>query len=166
MKGYLETVTRNSVSGWAASKLAGEIIKLRVIVQGEVRAEGTTSTSRPDVLKALNHKNGLPGFKIEVNLEEPDLNKVHVEALFDKKWIKLKKADSKKNKTGGYQDFDGTGASKSHEKLNALRLHDINAGKDKITPLKGKSVLDIGCNEGFFVSRQLNKVRLASSELI
>lgn len=51
-----------------------------------------------------------------------------------------------------YQDFDGKGDSKSHEKLKALRLDDFAyfAKQPVETPFAGLSVLDIGCNEGFF----------------
>ncbi|MFM9846896.1 MAG: methyltransferase domain-containing protein [Hyphomicrobiaceae bacterium] len=51
-----------------------------------------------------------------------------------------------------YQDFDGKGDSKSHEKLKALRLDDFAnvTGRCRERPLRGLSVLDIGCNEGFF----------------
>ncbi len=42
---------------------------------------------------------------------------------------------------GAYQSFDDEkGASASEKKLKAIRLPD---------DLTGKSVLDIGCNEGF-----------------
>lgn len=52
----------------------------------------------------------------------------------------------------GYQDFDGKGSSKSHEKLKALDLAGLarRLGISRETPLAGLSVLDIGCNEGFF----------------
>jgi SAM-dependent methyltransferase len=51
-----------------------------------------------------------------------------------------------------YQNFDGKGDSKSQEKLNALRLQDlaILSRRSIEKPLAGLSVLDIGCNEGFF----------------
>lgn len=58
-----------------------------------------------------------------------------------------------------YQDFDGKGDSKSHEKLKALRLRDfaIVTKRDRDFPLKGLSVLDIGCNEGFFCIEALRQ---------
>lgn len=51
-----------------------------------------------------------------------------------------------------YQSFDDgkPGASRSADKLHALRL-------DKIPSLEGKSVLDIGCNEGFFCGAALSQ---------
>lgn len=51
-----------------------------------------------------------------------------------------------------YQDFDGKGGSRSHDKLKALRLDDFafTSQRDKTEPLAGLAVLDIGCNEGFF----------------
>lgn len=51
-----------------------------------------------------------------------------------------------------YQDFDGKGDSKSHAKLKALKLDDfaIVTGRPREKPFSDLSVLDIGCNEGFF----------------
>jgi SAM-dependent methyltransferase len=51
-----------------------------------------------------------------------------------------------------YQNFDGKGDSRSQDKLRALRLQDLaRLTKGNIDqPLEGLSVLDIGCNEGFF----------------
>lgn len=58
-----------------------------------------------------------------------------------------------------YQNFDGKGDSKSQEKLKALRLQDLarlmKRNIDK--PLDGLSVLDIGCNEGFFCIEALKQ---------
>lgn len=151
MLGYLEKVTTGGVKGWAASrKNSGAPVKIRVLVDGTTRAEGTTFLERSDVLKVLKMDSGQPGFSINVELGSDEIKMVSVEALDGKKWVKLKKVPQAKSRAGGYQDFDGTGASKSHEKLKALKLYDITAGKDMQTPLKGKSVLDIGCNEGFF----------------
>jgi SAM-dependent methyltransferase len=64
-----------------------------------------------------------------------------------------------------YQDFDGTGDSKSHEKLKALRLDDLARlmKRDPSCPLKGLSVLDLGCNEGFFC---VEAVRQGASRVV
>lgn len=49
----------------------------------------------------------------------------------------------------GYQDFgDGAADSRSREKLSALRLPEN---------LSGKSVLDVGCNEGFFCGEAVKR---------
>ena len=51
-----------------------------------------------------------------------------------------------------YQDFEGSGktASKSHKKLKALRLSRLPGAGERAQPLEGLSLLDLGCNEGFF----------------
>jgi SAM-dependent methyltransferase len=51
-----------------------------------------------------------------------------------------------------YQDFDGTGSSKSNEKLAALDLSGLARRRNgnRNAPLANLAVLDIGCNEGFF----------------
>jgi SAM-dependent methyltransferase len=50
-----------------------------------------------------------------------------------------------------YQSIGGAkGASDSEEKLTRLRLN-------RLGPIKGKSVLDLGCNEGFFCGAVLEK---------
>lgn len=56
-----------------------------------------------------------------------------------------------------YQDFDGKGDSKSHEKLKALRLDDFArvTKRNREQPFSKLTVLDIGCNEGFFCAEAL-----------
>jgi SAM-dependent methyltransferase len=51
-----------------------------------------------------------------------------------------------------YQSFeDANGASRSHDKLRALRLEMLpNRKGGRARPLAGLAVLDLGCNEGFF----------------
>ena len=58
-----------------------------------------------------------------------------------------------------YQSFDDAkGGSKSGEKLKALRLPQLRrTGHSEATPLRGLSVLDIGCNEGFFCGDALQQ---------
>jgi SAM-dependent methyltransferase len=59
---------------------------------------------------------------------------------------------------GQYQSFDDAkGGSKSAEKLAALRLSLLPNAHSPETPLKGLSVLDLGCNEGFFCGEALRQ---------
>jgi len=59
---------------------------------------------------------------------------------------------------GQYQSFDDAkGGSKSAEKLAALRLELLPNAHSAETPLKGLSVLDLGCNEGFFCGEALRQ---------
>jgi SAM-dependent methyltransferase len=58
---------------------------------------------------------------------------------------------AERRKPRQYQSFDGVvGGSSSDEKLARLRLNLLG-------PLRGKSVLDLGCNEGFFCGAMLAK---------
>ena len=56
---------------------------------------------------------------MEVDLNANALDKVTVQASTDGKWVGVSRLKSRR---GSYQDFDGSGASKSHEKLKALHL--------------------------------------------
>ena len=52
---------------------------------------------------------------------------------------------------------DAKGGSKSSEKLKALALPQLKNRHSEAAPLKGLSVLDIGCNEGFFCGEALKQ---------
>jgi hypothetical protein len=59
---------------------------------------------------------------------------------------------------GQYQSFDDAkGGSKSAEKLTALRLQLLPNAHSEAMPLQGLSVLDLGCNEGFFCGEALRQ---------
>lgn len=149
--GYVERVTEKSIKGWAAKKeTPSKPIKLRVKVGDRILATSETSEMRPDVMKVLSLDSEHHGFFIEVQLNADEIATVRIEAQDGKKWVPIQRFNPSIKQGGGYQDFDGSGGSKSHEKLKALKLYDIVKGQDMVTPLKGKSVLDIGCNEGFF----------------
>jgi SAM-dependent methyltransferase len=62
-------------------------------------------------------------------------------------------------RAGQYQSFgDAAGASDSRRKLDALRLALLpNRVGGKASPLAGLSVLDLGCNEGFFCGEALRQ---------
>lgn len=155
VNGYLENVTVKGVSGWAVNKEeAGEPVRVRVLVGKKVLTEAETHIPRPDVERVLSVGPGEYGFNVSVAIPSDKIGEVSAEAFDGAQWKRLKNTSSEVNsmlkKSRGYQSFDEKGASDSHGKLKKLRLSDITAGKDKDTPLKGKSVLDIGCNEGFF----------------
>ena len=148
MRGHLDQVAEDFVKGWAVNPDDQKaFVKVRILASTTVVAEGYADMSRPDVAAALKIESDLHGFKISFPKNKFDLSQIEVQAHNGIRWVKLNRSAKK---SLPYQDFEGNGASKSHEKLSALRLYDITAGKDLVTPLKGKSVLDIGCNEGFF----------------
>lgn len=60
-----------------------------------------------------------------------------------------------------YQDFGNGGHSSSAEKLSRLRFDIISPGSSK--PLAGLSILDIGCNEGFFC---IEALKLGASRVV
>lgn len=155
MFGYLESVSAKGVKGWAADKKKpGRSVKLRILIGKIVVAEGETDHPRHDVDSALSIKAGNYGYSLAIDIPSDKLGSVTVEAYDGAKWRPLKQipgaASPKKKPSRSYQSFEAKGSSDSHEKLRRLRLYDMTAGRDKITPLKGKKVLDIGCNEGFF----------------
>lgn len=155
MYGCLESVTKKGVKGWAANKkLPGQPVRVRIVVGKKVIAELETDNLRPDVGKALSIEAGEYGFSFATTIPSDKIDTVSAEAFDGVKWISLKstwkKSAGVSKKKSGYQTFDTKGGSDSHGKLKSLRLSDLVGGKEDISPLKGKSVLDIGCNEGFF----------------
>lgn len=161
MKGCIDEVRTDQVKGWAFDTLNPSVSpRIRVLVGGAVVAEETAAVDRPDVARALGVDSAACGFRIKVGLAADVLAKVTVQASTGGKWIELARVRPREPRSQrgqrSYQDFDGTGASKSHEKLAALHLRSLIGGKPG-DPLQGKSVLDIGCNEGFFCAEALRQ---------
>jgi SAM-dependent methyltransferase len=158
LKGCVEKVLPDLVKGWAFDPLKpGVSPRIRILLDGRVIAEDVASTDRPDVARAVGVPSAAPcGFSTGVRLDTVVLSKVIVQASTGGQWVDM--ARVRPARVGHYQDFDGKGSSKSHEKLAALRLDNINAGETVAgRPLAGKSVLDIGCNEGFFCAEALRQ---------
>ena len=150
MLGFAERISDNSVSGWAAHNGLPNI-RVRVVMSGSVRGESVAHLFRTDVAEALR-SGGEHGFAIVVDGEIPDdfRNFIAVQAFDGENWINIPWEDRAEKVVSRYQDFSGDGSSKSHLKLAALRLHELANAKEACEPLDGKSVLDLGCNEGFF----------------
>jgi SAM-dependent methyltransferase len=154
MYGYLESVTDKGVKGWAVNKkLPGKPVRVRIMLGKKVLTELETDRLRTDVGEALSIEAGDYGFSVAVKIPSDKIDTVSAEAFDGVKWSPIKSVLKKSvavKKKSGYQTFDTKGGSDSHGKLKSLRLSDLVGGKDDAFPLKGKSVLDIGCNEGFF----------------
>jgi len=157
MAGCVERVAAEYVSGWAQNTSAvEEPAKVRVSLDGNVLVEGETTINRAGIaapsqsFEQYGYRLALPG------VEENALARIIVEAYVDRAWIPLKRVKPLANRHS-YQDFDGTGASKSKEKLAALRLERLPRKDRKAIPLKGKTVLDLGCNEGFFCAEAVRQ---------
>jgi protein-L-isoaspartate O-methyltransferase len=156
VKGYVEEVRTDRVRGWAFDSRQPDVSpKIRILLSNAVVAEGVASSERPDVAKVMGVSSAQCGFRMKVNLAADLLDKVTVQASTDEKWVDVTKLKPRRR---SYQDFDGSGASRSHEKLKALHLESLTVGKAGAgEPLAGKSVLDIGCNEGFFCAEALRQ---------
>ncbi len=157
MRGYIDHVTPTSVSGWVYDP-ATEKLHVRVTLDEKVLVEGVADQPRPDVGQALG-TGGEHGFRFgSLALSPKDVERVVVQARPDPEhdWRPLKRRA--RRKAGQYQTFnDARGGSKSAEKLKALALPKLKNQHSEATPLRGLSVLDIGCNEGFFCGEALKQ---------
>ncbi|MEJ5988849.1 class I SAM-dependent methyltransferase [Ramlibacter sp. PS3R-8] len=175
MAGCVELVSQQRVKGWAPHDPARKgPATVRVSLGDTVVAEGVADIHRADVAAVLKSE-GTHGFDIQLSnqIDPAELANLKVSSSKAGGWnaltvlqrparapkpaaAKPAAAKSKVAKSGAakpkrsYQDFDGTGGSKSNEKLEALRLGDLPRPDPAQPPLKDKAVLDIGCNEGFF----------------
>jgi SAM-dependent methyltransferase len=154
IRGYLETITHNLVSGWAWDpRNPQNTVTVKAIADGKTIGEARADLLRPDTGRALGTK-GFHGFRIPVQLTPDQIGRVVVMAYSESKqdWIELPrvKAPAAKRRTHAYQSIGGKkGSSDSASKLAALRLERLQRPGAAL-PLEGFSVLDIGCNEGFF----------------
>jgi SAM-dependent methyltransferase len=155
VKGYVEEVRADRIRGWAFDQGQPDVSPtVRVLLDKAVVAEQVAGGDRPDVAKVMGVPSARCGFRMSVNLSSEALSKITVQASTGGKWVDVARMKPR----GSYQDFDGTGASKSHEKLKALHLESLSVGQPGArAPLEGKSILDIGCNEGFFCAEALRQ---------
>ena len=166
MPGFVETISPRRVTGWAYDPKRKTPATVRVVLDETVVAESLANLRRDDVGKALK-SSGLHGFDILLKdrLAAGELQKLRVLSSSGSGWQVLEVLRSKEAPPArkSYQDFDGTGSSKSHEKLEALRLDLLPRADRETPPLQGKAVLDIGCNEGFFC---IEAVRQGASRVV
>lgn len=165
--GNVDLISKNQVTGWAWIKgMPDNKLVVTVEIDGKPVASAKASSLRRDLVEA-NISDGACAFFIDIPPEqELDVNKAIV-MVTDEKTGAKKQLDriSKRmsEKTGRYQSFnDQKGDSDSFAKLEALRLP---------LSLAGCSVLDIGCNEGFFCLEALRRgarrvVGIDSDELV
>lgn len=150
MRGYIDHVTATNVSGWAYDP-ASPHPQVRVTLDDKVLIEGIADQPRPDVGKALG-TGGEHGFRFgSLSLSPKEVDRVVIQARPgpEHDWEPVKRRA--RRRAGQYQSFDDArGGSRSSEKLKALALPLLKNRHGEAAPLKGLSVLDIGCNEGFF----------------
>ena len=154
MRGYLETVTQHIASGWAFDPDSPEKpVNVKAVLDGRVIGKARADVLRKETGKALGTA-GFHGFRIPVNLTAGKPDQVSVSAYSEthQDWVPLPKIKPRgaKRPARPYQSIAGKqGSSDSAGKLAALNLDMLQRPGTKL-PLKGFSVLDIGCNEGFF----------------
>ena len=158
MRGFVEYIRPESIEGWAWDDRSAAAPKVRVRLADHVIATGDASLERRDVARKLGDEKAIgSGFLIQGKFVPKDADNIVVQASHDgSEWVDLPKAKRPSASSKSYQDFDGTGASKSREKLAALKLDELLVGKGS-APLAGKSVLDIGCNEGYFCAEAIRQ---------
>lgn len=154
MRGYIDQISVFKIQGWAIDPSDPSTpVSIRAKLNSEVIAEVKADMIREDVANAFNTK-GYHGFRFTgeriESLAPSDLKKITVEAKHGDMWHQLPVA-KKVKRAPQYQSFDDApGSSESGLKLKAIRLHAMSNSHSKAAPLKDLSVLDIGCNEGFF----------------
>ena len=162
--GNVDKLTATVAAGWAIDPMSRKPSQVRVLLDDVVIASGRAGIDRPDITAAT----GLPGphgFQLffESALAARDVARLQVQCSIGDEWLGLRIHPGNRKGSRVYQDFDGTGASRSREKLQALKLYNLPARHSRAEPLKGKSVLDIGCNEGFFC---IEAVRQGASRVV
>lgn len=158
-------VSPTRIRGWVADPGNGpESLQVRLTLNGKVLCEGTADVPRPDVERAQKAR-GARGFDFPaLTLAPADVGRVAVEARSGAAatWEPVRAVPAPPPGPGRrihqYQSFGSVkGASRSDEKLRALRLATLCNAESAETPLKGLSVLDLGCNEGFFCGEALRQ---------
>jgi SAM-dependent methyltransferase len=153
-------ITATEVSGWTFDP-ADETrpLEVRLLKDGEVLAEAVADRPRPDVNRAYQTQ-GDHGFLFAALALAPgDLGRIGLEARRSAghPWQALPIPQGPR-RARHYQSFDNVkGASNSFQKLKALRLGLLSGRQGPGHPLKGLSVLDLGCNEGFFCGEALRQ---------
>jgi SAM-dependent methyltransferase len=162
MRGYLDQITVSKASGWVfdPDHRTGEV-QVRLTLDGKVVGEAVANLPRPGVGKLLG-TDGRHGFRLlALALAPEDLGRVVVEArsAAGEPWRPIqRRSGTGRKRTVQYQTFDDAkGASNSADKLKALRLGKLRNRHSEATPLKGLSVLDLGCNEGYFCGEALRQ---------
>lgn len=154
--GHVDRITRRLVSGWAFERIDGggsRPVEVSVLLGDRILAKDVADMPRPDVQKA-HEVDPLCGFRLTFDEVKPDQLpelKVMIQGQAGPGAPLAIAEPAYQQRVGSYQDFSGQGegSSRSHEKLRALRLPQLGQ-PDTPHPLQGLSVLDLGCNEGFF----------------
>ena len=162
MRGYIDHITSTSASGWVLDQESGsEKMQVRLTLADRVDRSRGSPISRGRMLARSSGR-----VASMVSVSPPELSR-------PRRSGRLRSSPSRRaartgsrcavvaaarRRHGQYQTFDDAkGGSKSTEKLQALRLPLLRNRHSEARPLKNLSVLDIGCNEGFFCGEALRQ---------
>jgi SAM-dependent methyltransferase len=159
MRGFVDQVSSKIISGWVFDPQAtSHRMQVRVTLGDKVLVEGVADQPRPDVGKMLG-TGGAHGFRFSaLDLSAKDVGRVAILAKSEATdtWRPVRRGG--RRSAVQYQTFDDAkGGSKSAEKLKALALGQLKNRHSEASPLRDRSVLDIGCNEGFFCGAALQQ---------
>ena len=164
MRGHVDVFKADNISGWVMNPAKPDKrVQVRLQVGKDTLASITASSHRKDVGDVMktdgNHGFSFPKSSlITINSKQFKSIKIQAEDI-NGNWIDLRAPEeTKRVAIPQYQSFDdAVGSSKSAAKLAALRLSTLPNGHSTSTPLRGLSVLDLGCNEGFFCGEALKQ---------
>ena len=158
-------ITATEITGWTFDPAdEARPLEARLLKDGAVLMAAQADLARPDVNRAFQIQ-GRHGFRFgPLALSEAEVARIGIEVRRgpDDRWQALDIPKGPR-RARHYQSFDDVkGASNSAQKLRALRLGLLagKAGAGKAGtghPLRGLSVLDLGCNEGFFCGEALRQ---------
>jgi len=156
IQGHVDRVTRQMVSGWAFERLRGaesRPVKVSVWLGDQPLCSGVADLPRPGVQQAYG-VDPRCGFKLTFDSVKPDQLldlKVTVQGTGGSPIPFQIPASAYRQGSRNHQDLSSLseGHARSHERLVALRLPRLGRA-DSPRRLRGMSLLDLSCNEGFF----------------
>lgn len=146
IRGFVDMLCVNFASGWCAdSDQPEKKLEVTAWYKGQPLASTVADQAREDLLRFGDE--GKFAFRIDFSSPlDPALVEIVATSRQDRQRLPVIKIDGLKR---GYQTFDDQlGDSNSREKLERLRI---------FHRLDGMSVLDLGCNEGFFCLDALSR---------
>ena len=153
MRWHIDSISREVVCGWIYDHLRPDFDFELAIFNGDtLLGRGLACLPRPDLTRA-GHPKERCGFSIPLGNAPEDISRLRILCLnLPNAFMSVVLHDPDPGKVGTridpYQSFNGlgTGSSDSQKKLQSIVL----------PSLRGCSVLDLGCNEGFFCHYALN----------
>jgi SAM-dependent methyltransferase len=160
--GHIDSVSSSEIIGWAADLEDKQYIPLiKICNKSSVILQNPVNCERPDVQECYGLEHAFHGFvfKLDISLEiRENLSFYVIGRDGSITNLPFRNEVSSNRQVPKYQSFESReGHSSSKQKLEALKLEqlDLDIQTSSRPPLAGKSVLDLGCNEGFFCQQAL-----------